>query len=398
MKITDVRWTPVFIPIEAPLRYAFGAHPGFSRLVIEVHTDEGLIGLGECYSGASREGQLREMRPLLIGEDPFQLERIRWKLSSPSAQKLFGNVLGYAGIEFACLDLQGKAIGRPVCDLLGGRVRDEIPFAGYAFYRYANERGEGEVSNAEQMVGYARELIDQYGFGTLKFKNGVMHPDEEVETFISLRKAFPNLKLRIDPNAAWSVTTAVRMARKLSDYDVEYYEDPVWGMRAMERVNAKAPWITLASNMSVFAFEDLAPAARMNVLDVVLLDPHWYGGIARARIAAGICEALGLDVGLHSGAEFGISQAAALHLLASVPNLSAAADSHYHHLTDDILVGGKLQYTPNGGMLVPQGPGLGVELDRDKLAKYHELAVNQEMGSWIEDPKRPGTVTVQPKW
>jgi len=398
MKITDVRWTPVFIPIEAPLRYAFGAHPGFSRLVIEVHTDEGLIGLGECYSGASREGQLREMRPLLIGEDPFQLERIRWKLSSPSAQKLFGNVLGYAGIEFACLDLQGKAIGRPVCDLLGGRVRDEIPFAGYAFYRYANERGEGEVSNAEQMVGYARRLIDQYGFGTLKFKNGVMHPDEEVETFISLRKAFPNLKLRIDPNAAWSVTTAVRMARKLSDYDVEYYEDPVWGMRAMERVNAKAPWITLASNMSVFAFEDLAPAARMNVLDVVLLDPHWYGGIARARIAAGICEALGLDVGLHSGAEFGISQAAALHLLASVPNLSAAADSHYHHLTDDILVGGKLQYTPNGGMLVPQGPGLGVELDRDKLAKYHELAVNQEMGSWIEDPKRPGTVTVQPKW
>ncbi len=398
MKITDVRWTPVFIPIEAPLRYAYGAHPGFSRLVIEVHTDEGLIGLGECYSGASREGQLREMRPLLIGEDPFQLERIRWKLSSPSAQKLFGNVLGYAGVEFACLDLQGKAIGRPVCDLLGGRVREEIPFAGYAFYRYANERGEGEVSNAEQMVGYARGLIDQYGFRTLKFKNGVVCPDEEVETFIALRQAFPGLKLRLDPNAAWSVTTAVRMARKLADYDVEYYEDPVWGMRAMERVNAKAPWITLASNMSVFAFEDLAPAARMNVLDVVLLDPHWYGGISRARISGGICEALGLDVGLHSGAEFGISQAAALHLLASVPNLSAAADSHYHHLTDDILVGGKLQYTPNGGMPVPQGPGLGVELDRDKLAKYHELAMKQEMGSWIEDPKRPGIVTVQPKW
>jgi glucarate dehydratase len=136
----------------------------------------------------------------------------------------------------------------------------------------------------------------------------------------------------------------------------------------------------------------------MNVLDVVLLDPHWYGGIARARMAAGVCEALGLDVGLHSGAEFGISQAAALHLLASVPNLSAAADSHYHHLTDDILVGGKLQYTTEGGMAVPQGPGLGVELDRDKLARYHELAKKQQMGSWIEDPKRPGVVTVQPKW
>jgi len=398
MKIRDVRWTSAFIPIEAPLRYAYGAHPGFSRLVIEVETDEGLIGLGECYSGASREGQLREMRALLIGEDPFQLERIRWKLSSPSAQKLFGNVLGYAGLEFACLDLQGKAIGRPVCDLLGGRVRDEIPFAGYAFYRYANQHGEGEIGNAEQMVDYAQRLIARYGFGTLKFKNGVLPPDEEVETFIALRKAFPHVKLRLDPNAAWSVTTAVRMARRLADYDVEYYEDPVWGMRAMERVNAKAPWITLASNMSIFAFEDLAPAARMNVLDMVLLDPHWYGGISRARLAAGVCEALGLDAGLHSGAEFGISQAAVLHLLASVPNLAAAADSHYHHLTDDILVGGKLQYTASGGMAVPTGPGLGVELDRDKLAHYHELACKQEMGSWIEDPQRPGVVTVQPKW
>jgi glucarate dehydratase len=398
MKITDVRWTPAFIPIEAPLRYAYGAHPGFSRFVIEVHTDEGLIGLGECYSGASREGQLREMRPLLIGEDPFQLERIRWKLSSPSAQKLFGNVLGYAGLEFACLDLQGKATGRPVCDLLGGRVRDEVPFAGYLFYRYANEHGEGEVSSAEQMVAYARKLVDRYGFQTLKFKNGVFDPDTEIETFIALRREFPKMKLRLDPNAAWSVTTAVRVAHKLAQYDVEYLEDPVWGLRAMERVNAKVPWITLASNMSVFAFEDLAPAARMNILDMVLLDPHWYGGISRARLAAGVCEALGLDVGLHSGAEFGISQAAAVHLLAAVPNLSAAADSHYHHLTDDILVGGKLQYTADGKMAVPSGPGLGVELDRDKLAKYHELALKQEMGSWIEDPKRPGIVTVQPKW
>jgi glucarate dehydratase len=397
MKITNVRWTPVFIPVEAPLRYAYGAHPGVSRLIIEVETDEGLIGLGECYSGPSREGQLAEMRPLLIGEDPFQLERIRWKLSSPSAQKLFGNVLGYAGLEFACLDLQGKKIGKPVCDLLGGRLRDSIPFAGYLFYRHANKDGQGKISGADEMVAFASRLVDRYGFETLKYKNGVLHPDEEVETFAALRKAFPRHKLRLDPNAAWSVTTAVRVARQLSEFDVEYYEDPVWGLRAMERVNAKVPHMTLASNMSIFAFEDLLPAARNNVIDMVLLDPHWYGGIARTRIAAGVCEALGLDVGLHSGAEFGISQAAMLHLLASVPNLSAAADSHYHHLTDDILVGGKLQFE-DGGMRVPTAPGLGVELDREKLAKYNELARKQEMGSWIEDPMRPGIVTVQPKW
>jgi glucarate dehydratase len=397
MKISDVRWTPAFIPIEAPLRYAFGSHPGFSRIIVEVLTDEGLIGLGECYGGASREGQLTEMRPLLIGEDPFQLERIRWKLGAPSSLKLFGHVLGFAALEFACLDLQGKALGKPVCEIIGGKMRDEVTFAAYLFYRYNNEEMRGEVSNSEQMVEFAKELTKRYGFTTLKYKNGVFPPDEEIETFIALRKAFPKLNIRLDPNAAWSVTTAVRVARKLHDYDVEYLEDPVWGMRAMARVNAKAPWVTLASNMSVFAFEDLAPNVAMNVLDVVLLDPHWYGGISRARLAGQICEAMGVDVGMHSGAEFGISQAAMLHLGASLPNLTMALDSHYHHLTDDILEGGKFQYR-EGKMAVPKGPGLGVKLDRDKLAKYHELSKKQQMGSWIEDPKRPGAITYQPKW
>jgi glucarate dehydratase len=178
---------------------------------------------------------------------------------------------------------------------------------------------------------------------------------------------------------------------------VEYLEDPVWGLRAMARVNAKTPWLTLASNMSVFAFEDLIPNAVMAALDVVLLDPHWYGGISRARLAGEICEALGVDVGMHSGAEFGISQVAMLHLAATLPNLVHALDSHYHHLTDDIIEGGKLKYY-GGKMAVPKGPGLGVKLDRDKLAKYHELSKKQEMGSWSEDPKRPGMVTNQPKW
>ena len=397
MKIVDVRWTPAFIPIEAPLRYAFGSHPGFSRIVVEVITDDGLIGLGECYGGASREGQLAEMRPLLIGEDPFQLERIRWKLAAPTSLKLFGHVLGFAAIEFACLDLQGHALGKRVCDLIGGAVRDKVSFAAYLFYRYANDAGIGEISNSGQMLEFARATVDNYGFASLKYKNGVFPPDEEIETFIELRRSFPRHKVRLDPNAAWSVTTAVRVARKLHEYDVEYLEDPVWGMRAMARVNAKAPWVTLASNMSVFAFEDLVPNAAMDILDVVLLDPHWYGGITRARLAAQICDALGVDVGIHSGAEFGISQAATLHLAAALPNLTVAPDSHYHHLTDDIIDGGKLQYS-GGNMAVPQAPGLGVKLDRDKLARYHELSAKKKMGSWIEDPHRPGNITVQPKW
>jgi glucarate dehydratase len=397
MKITDIRWTPAFIPIEAPLRYAFGSHPGFSRIIIEVETDEGITGLGECYSGASRAGQLAEMKPLLVGADPMNLERIRWRVSAPSAQKLFGNVLGFAGIEFAILDIQGKALNKPICDLIGGRVRNEIPFSAYLFYRYANDAGASEVSNIEQMVAFAKDVVKKYGFKTLKYKNGVLPPDEEIDTFIALRKAFPRHRIRLDPNAAWTVTTAVHVARRLHDYDMEYLEDPVWGMRAMQRVNAKVPWVTLASNMSVFAFEDLAPAITADVLDVVLLDPHWYGGIQRARLAGQICDAMGMDAGMHSGAEFGISQAAMLHLAASLSNMALAPDSHYHHLTDDIIVGGKLQYK-DGAMAVPTGPGLGVSLDYDKLARYRELAKRQEMGSWTDDPKFPGRIITQPKW
>jgi glucarate dehydratase len=397
MKITNVRWTPAFIPIEAPLRYAFGSHPGFSRIIIEVETDEGITGLGECYGGASREGQLAEMKPLLIGEDPFQLERIRWKLAAPTSLKLFGYVLGWAGLEFALLDIQGQATNRPVSDLIGGRVRDEVPLSAYLFYRYANANGKGEVSNQDQMVEFAQELINKYGFETLKYKNGVLTPDEEIKTFIALRETFPDHKIRLDPNAAWTVTTAVRVAHCLHEYDVEYLEDPVWGMRAMQRVNAKIPWITLASNMSVFAFEDLVPTAMNDILDIALLDPHWYGGITRARLAGHICEAFGIDVGMHSGAEFGISQAAMLHLASALPNLTVAPDSHYHHLVDDIIVGGKMEYH-GGKMAVPKGPGLGVKLDRDKLMKYNELSKSQQMGSWIEDPRRPGAITHQPKY
>ena len=397
MRIVDLQYTPVFVPIDAPLRYSHGAHPGFSRLIVQLKTDEGLVGLGECYGRRAHEAQLDEFRASLIGEDPFQLERIRWKLCPPGFEKLFGPVGVFAAIEFACLDLQGKAMGKPVYDLLGGKVRDRIPLAAYVFYRYPNQRGEGEISTTDQIVEFTRSVVDKYGFKTIKFKNGVLPPEEEIEAFIALRKAFPKHKIRLDPNAVWSVSTSIRVAKKLQDYDVEYLEDPTWSLRGMARVNRKAPWVTLASNMSVFSFEDLPPAVILDVLDVVLLDPHWYGGIHRARIAGHICETFNLDVGMHSGAELGVSLAAMLHLAALLPNLAVAADSHYHHLTDDIVEGGKLECR-DGEIKVPTGPGLGISIDDDKLAKYRELAKSHAMGSWLEDPYQPSKVVYLPRW
>jgi glucarate dehydratase len=139
MKIADLIVTPVAIPLAAPLLHAWGVHPGFGRVIIQVITDDGRIGLGETSltpHGRQMEEVLRSCKPLIRGEDPFDLERLRWKVSNPFYVRMFGPNLtnAYAAIEFACLDIQGQAIGRPVCDLLGGRMRERVPISAYTFY------------------------------------------------------------------------------------------------------------------------------------------------------------------------------------------------------------------------------------------------------------------------
>ena len=401
MKIRNVRVTPVSVPVEAPMRYSTGADPAIHRIVVEVETDQGLVGLGECNAGAPREARLRECIPLIVGSDPFNTERLRWQIGSPAEAKLFGNVNHtFAAIEFACLDIQGQVAGRPVHDLLGGRIREHIPLAAYLFYRYSNAEGRGAIKDAETMVEFAQGAVSQYGFETLKFKAGVLPPTEELEAVLALRKAFPRHRLRVDPNAAWSVSTALRLAHQLRDCDLEYLEDPTWGLRGMARVNAQCPWLPLASNMAVATPEDIAPMALLDAVDVVLIDPHFYGGLRQARHASAALEFLNVDVAIHSQGELGISMAAQLHLAASLPNLTHAPDAHYHHLMDDIVEGGKLTHL-RGGMRVPTGPGLGVKLDRDKLMKYHELARKMQSAaqtSMVGDPGASEHLPILPKW
>lgn len=401
MKISQVRITPVSVPVEAPLRYSTGADTAIHRLLVEVATDEGLVGLGECCAGAAREARLRESIPSLLGADPFATERLRWQIGSPAEAKLFGNVQHtFAAVEIACLDIQGQVLGRPVHDLLGGRLRERIPLIAYLFYRYPDEQGRGTIDDAESMLAYTRPLIEQNGFETLKFKAGVHPPEEETQIVKALREAFPRHRLRVDPNAAWSVSTAVRMARKMCDLDLEYLEDPTWGLRGLARVGRQCPWLSLASNMAVATQEDLAPAALLEAVDVVLVDPHFYGGLRQARHAAAALEFLNIGLALHSQGELGISLAAQLHLAASLPCLCHAVDAHYHHLTDDVIEGGK-QPVEGGGMRVPTGPGLGVRLDRDRVEKYRRLAERLQTAaqtSMAGDPRAAEHVPVLPRW
>src|SRR3990170_1385775 len=154
MKINDLRVTPVAMPLARPLAHAWGTHIGFGRLLVQLFTDEGLVGLGECSmtpNGREMEEVLKSCRRHVVGEDPFNLERLRWKVAVPFYLRMFGSNLtnAYAAIEFACLDIQGKAIGRPVCDLLGGRLRDRVPLSAYVFYPTEGGReGPWERSSA----------------------------------------------------------------------------------------------------------------------------------------------------------------------------------------------------------------------------------------------------------
>ena len=389
MKITDLRATTVTVPLKAPLRHANGCHWGrFVRTIVEVETDEGLIGLGEMGGGGeSAEAAFRALRSYLVGRDPARLEELRFLISNPTASLYNNRTQILAAIEFACLDILGQKWGVPVSEILGGRLRESVPFASYLFFRYPS-KGKGEVRTIEQLVESAKSLKKRYGFTSHKLKGGVFPPDYELECYRALGYSLQGDRFRFDPNGVWSTETAIWFGQQIEDIRNDYLEDPVFGMNGMRRVREKVR-MPLATNTVVVNFEQLAANVLNTAVDVVLLDTTFWGGIRACVKAAAVCETFQLGVAVHSSGELGIQLATMLHLGAVIPNLSFAADAHYHHLTDDIIEGGKLKYD-NGAIAVPTVPGLGVKLDRDKVAEYRDLY--QRLGSYPydQDPLRPG--------
>ena len=396
MKISDVRATTVSVPLEAPLRHANGCHWGrFVRTIVEVEADNGLVGLGELGGGGeSAAAGIRAMKTYLVGRDPARLEEMRFLLSNPTASLYNNRSQMAAALEFACLDLVGQAWGVPVSEILGGRVRDRVTFASYLFFRYAAQNGTGTIRTIDQVLAYARALKSAHGFTSHKMKGGVFPPDYELECYRALAAEFPGDRCRFDPNAVWSTDQAVRFGRAIEHLNNDYLEDPVFGLDGMRSVREKVS-MPLATNTVVVNFEQLATNVLRRSVDVILLDTTFWGGIRPCVKAAGVCETFQLGVAVHSSGELGIQLATMLHLGAVVPNLSFAADAHYHHLEDDVIEGGKLTYE-NGAIRVPDAPGLGVRLDRDKLAKYEDLY--RQLGSYPydQDPGRPGWTPLVP--
>ncbi|HXV25638.1 MAG TPA: enolase C-terminal domain-like protein [Alphaproteobacteria bacterium] len=396
MRIIEIKVTTVNVPFVAPIRWSGGANEDWTRLVIEMRTDDGLVGLGETLGGSVTKALIdTEIAPMFLGENPFDLERM---ISKATFVPLYYGKCGYcaiAGLELACWDLMGKATELPVCRLLGGRLREEIPFAAYVYHRNANRSGEGRVDTLEEVVARAQELVRMHGFGTIKYKGGVKSAAEEIDILRALRSAFPSAKLRYDPQAIYSPATAIRIGKAIEPLDLEYYEDPCWGNVGMARVRERVA-IPLASNMATIDLDSAAEGVTLGSVDVILGDIFEWGGITSILKLRGACEMFQINLNYHSAAELGIATAAYLHLAASAQALPHALDTHITELGLDIVKPGVIGLTDRGTMRVPEGPGLGVELDPDKFVAAAEAYARQgDRSVYAEDTARQGVIPVK---
>jgi glucarate dehydratase len=416
IRITGARITPVAF-VDPPLLNTVGVHQPFAlRAIIQLDTDAGLVGLGETYADTRHLARLEAAADAIVGLDVFGLNEIR----AAVADRLRAAVaaVGTAGMitsasavdqvfspfEVACLDAQGHAAGRPVSDLLGGKVRDTVPFSAYLFYKWAAHPGGepdswGEALDPAGIVAQAKRMIGEYGFSAIKLKGGVFPPDEEMKAVEALREAFPHHPLRLDPNAAWTPQTSVKVAAGLAGI-LEYLEDPTPDLDGMAEVAAQAP-MPLATNMCVVAFDHLAPAIAKDSVSVVLSDHHYWGGLQRSRLLAGICDTFGLGLSMHSNSHLGISLAAMVHLAGATPNLSYACDTHWPWKTEDVVKPGVLEIR-DGAVTVPTSPGLGIEIDEDALGALHEqyvrCGIRDRDDTGYMQSIRPEYEAISPRW
>lgn len=397
MKIKNIIVTPVNVPLEAPILWSWGIRDQTNRTIVQIETDIGLTGLGETFGGDYMPVLIQSLKNKLVGEDPFNIERI---LAEFQMTPYF---TGYAGrgaicaVEMACWDLMGKYLNLPLYKLLGGSVRKNVEFAAFIFARKEKD-GVGGEDTPEKIAQHCLDLKEKMGFKVYKLKGGVSSPDFDLETMgLMDKKLGKDVQFRFDPNAVWSVETTLNFAPKFLKYNIQYLEDLVWGLEASARVRRELK-VPIATNMFVVCLDDLPLNARLNAFDVILGDVHKWGGITATKKQAAVCEVFGWGMSMHSGAELGISTAATLHVAASTPQIYLPLDTHYYHLVDDVIKEKKFEFNA-GCLVVPDKPGLGVELNLDKLEIYHEKYINRgaiDHAAGIDGDNRK--VLYRPQW
>lgn len=402
MRIKDLRVHSIAVA-DPPLRSSYGLHAPYAlRNIVELESEDGIVGIAETYGGEGPAAALRDVRDRVIGADAYRVTGDLLDLAegegggaershvmrTPGENPLDAGPRTHSAIETACLDLIGRSVGVPVCDLLGGRVRNAVPFSAYAFYKHAGGGGAGpdvredrygECLTPESIVRQVRSMMEKYGFRDIKLKGGVLDPDEEIETVRQLRDAFgPAVPLRIDPNSAWTVETSVAVGVALRE-ELEgdgYLEDPAEGIRGMAAVRRglleRGIGTPLASNVAVTSFAHLPESIERDAVQVVLCDHHFWGGMRQVQHLGKLCRTFGIGLSMHSNSHLGISLMAMAHVAAATKNLTYACDTHYPwQSADEVVDGGRLSFE-DGSIRIPDRGGLGVDLDYDQLARLKE--------------------------
>lgn len=438
--ITKMQVIPV-AGYDSMLMTLSGAHaPCFTRNLVILTDSAGHTGIGEIHGGDYTCGCLNAVRPLVEGRPVSEYRQVLQtihKLSKPGAgeggdiqtldiSKLKFVVKSEWAIECAMLDLLGQHLGVPMCQLLGeGQQRKEVEVLGYLFYvsdknkvpagqmQYLDESGSSdpwsrlrreEILTPERIVEEAQALHEKYGFENFKLKGGVLAGEWEMEALRALKKRFPAARVNIDPNGAWSLSEAIALCKDMHDV-ITYVEDPCgpeagYSGREIMREFKNATQFQVATNMIATDWRQFYHTVSLNACDIILADPHFWGFDGAVRMSQ-LLDSWGLSWGVHSNNHFDITLAAFAQVGAAAVGEPAPLDTHWiwqdgQDLLEDAprIVNGKLQ--------VPEGPGLGVHLNMERVMEanglYNKLpshdrddavAMQYLIPGWKYDHKKP---------
>jgi glucarate dehydratase len=362
VKIVSIDTVAVNVPFRRRHRSHGRVGRGVTRTIVQIHTDAGITGLGESLHYQSKHVIDHVLAPAALGADPLDLARLRARfLPGLGMPGTFGRAWesdpwAFSGVEMALYDIAGKSAGRPVHALLGGRVRDRVPFTAY-YYPPADETEPDAIAQG------AAAVLETMRAGTLEIKVGVHAPERDVETVRRLRdRVGPEIDIRIDANGGWSAGTAIRTLSALEPYHVANAEEPCRGLVPMAEVRMQT-----ATPLSTHC-ADAAIVARLGAADNIVFDLPSEGGLASATEAAGAADTLGLGFWIRSTGELGIATAAIVHLAAAMPSM-VHANQTVLHLLDGDVVRAPFRMT-DGYVDVPDAPGLGVELDEGLVREF----------------------------
>lgn len=367
MKIIDITITPLRLPLKTPYIWSQGVEDAFVVNLIRLTLEDGTVGIGETTTAPDAAAQrlvLLKLAQRFIGQSVFDFPRLAATAYKGHFLAFGGNMPRYfnqmvCGLEMAALDAQGKHLGRPVWDLLGGAVRPDV---GY-FHFLQGESIEALVADAKAAVAAGQPII--------YLKVGIGR-DYDIKATAAVRAAIGNTRLRLDANEAWEPATALRMIALLAPYDIEYIEQPTpsTSLEALAHVTARSP-IAIGADQAVFTLHEVSRACATRAADMIAVGPREIGGLRNMIKAAGIAEGAGMNICIHSSMTTGITTCAEHHLARAIPNLDDGNQIMWQLLEHDITDGVDL-LPVKGKLSLSAAPGLGMRLNDDAVARAAE--------------------------